>query len=620
MSKEQEINLEKETDKVSPADVSIITRADVMAEIQSEYFHADRGWVLVADKDISCIAYSPASQGVYCDVREALQAIEPYKLGSKKPRKKESTKQEHDGECEETEKQMDSLIADCIQLFVQDPQSNNVEEDREWEDQGSAQELCRSILKKSGYYDDLEQGQTSSSQTLLWVDKYKPQDSRQVLCDIAWKDLPMDPAAFISEWLRGWNENIQDNRTKKQKAAKMKKGRKTTVRNTKLPHCNALLLKGRTGASCKTAMVYACAQEHHYRILEEPQETSPSLEHSLVLFEEVDVVFDQDKGFFSAVAALIRESKRPIVLTCNELTPEVRQALESNGINILLLEFEGPLERDLLLYLQLVCAAEQMPMHAITSASDDLRLLIQHMKLDVRQLLMTLQLWCCENSATLKKDKRASQQSLEDKKLGLDFGRMIGFRRLTILQVLFGMGMEQQRIDPQEREIFLRHAFDHNFQLDLLWHNYLSIFECPSLDNSRFTFKPPKELLEREGTIDDREEDASSTASIKEKVVDLQSISNQDSTMDVLALVADSLSYCDLIDSYFDSAVEIDHVLHDGVPEITFAHHLCAQLQITSGGQVGTLLSATQTPSVLADLRCKQPFVNLHVQNIAEIE
>ncbi|KAL6043673.1 ATPase AAA domain-containing protein 5 [Balamuthia mandrillaris] len=99
-------------------------------------------------------------------------------------------------------------------------------------------------------------------------------------------------------------------------------------------------------------MVYACAQEHHYRILEvnsairtdgrkiiqlfseatqshhlscaktvpsqEPQETSPSLEHSLVLFEEVDVVFDQDKGFFTAVAALIREPKRPIEPACSK--------------------------------------------------------------------------------------------------------------------------------------------------------------------------------------------------------------------------------------------------------------------------------------------------------------
>lgn len=40
-------------------------------------------------------------------------------------------------------------------------------------------------------------------------------------------------------------------------------------------------------------------------------------DRTLILFEEIDVLFDDDRGFTSAVISLMQRSKRPIVLTCN---------------------------------------------------------------------------------------------------------------------------------------------------------------------------------------------------------------------------------------------------------------------------------------------------------------
>ncbi|KAH7491583.1 ATPase family AAA domain-containing protein 5 [Phytophthora ramorum] len=134
--------------------------------------------------------------------------------------------------------------------------------------------------------------------------------------------------------------------------------------------CRLFILEGESGSG-KSAAVYACAEELGYEIIEinaaqsrsgksvvelageatqstrvlhvggkddksrkkqkqkkkrrrhsegrKSLEKSTAASLSLVLFEDVDLVFDEDKGFLNAVCSIAKHSKCPIVVTCAQL-------------------------------------------------------------------------------------------------------------------------------------------------------------------------------------------------------------------------------------------------------------------------------------------------------------
>ncbi|KAJ7638815.1 hypothetical protein FB45DRAFT_1055047 [Roridomyces roridus] len=138
---------------------------------------------------------------------------------------------------------------------------------------------------------------------------------------------------------------------------------------------NTILLSGPSGIG-KTTAVYSCADELGWEVFEIypgiGKRNGASLEaligevgknhlrqaggirQSLILIEEVDILFKEDANFWPALIRLIRDSRRPVVLTCNDisLVPAAELPLQT------ILGFEPCQPEVAGSYLQGLCCAE----------------------------------------------------------------------------------------------------------------------------------------------------------------------------------------------------------------------------------------------------------------------
>lgn len=105
---------------------------------------------------------------------------------------------------------------------------------------------------------------------------------------------------------------------------------------------------------------------------------------TLFLFEEVDVVFDEDHGFISTIFKLAETTKRPIILTSNIKRPVLPHQLDR-----LVLDFKAPSCNELLYHASMVCAFEKVHVSYCLLAH-----IIKACVGDIRRILMLLQFWC----------------------------------------------------------------------------------------------------------------------------------------------------------------------------------------------------------------------------------
>ncbi|KAG1754043.1 uncharacterized protein EDB91DRAFT_1043911, partial [Suillus paluster] len=85
-----------------------------------------------------------------------------------------------------------------------------------------------------------------------------------------------------------------------------------------------------------------------------PLKPSVSARQSLILLEEVDILFKEDAGFWPAVIDLIKECRRPVIMTCNDikLVPTTDLPLQS------VLRFQPCPSGPAVTFLQCLCLTE----------------------------------------------------------------------------------------------------------------------------------------------------------------------------------------------------------------------------------------------------------------------
>ncbi|KAG0004896.1 hypothetical protein BGZ79_007684 [Entomortierella chlamydospora] len=110
--------------------------------------------------------------------------------------------------------------------------------------------------------------------------------------------------------------------------------------------------------------------------------TTTNPRQSLILLEEVDILFEDDKGFWASIVTLLSKSRRPVVMTCNDTSKIPAATLRFQEH----LEFERPGLWELHRYLSLICKIE-----GYICSSEYLLALIKHCRHDVRRCLMQLQ-------------------------------------------------------------------------------------------------------------------------------------------------------------------------------------------------------------------------------------
>ncbi|KAL2312065.1 Telomere length regulation protein elg1 [Schizosaccharomyces pombe] len=257
---------------------------------------------------------------------------------------------------------------------------------------------------------------------------------------------------------------------------------------------NWMLVTGVTGIG-KTSCLYAICRELNFEVVEihpgmrrsgkELLERIGELTQShivdksrlnntpdiLILLEEVDILFQDDRGFWQAVSTLIEKSKRPVVMTCNETDFLPSAFLQEDHI----VQFQSISSALLTDYISSVLYADRCIISRNVVESISYRY-----GSDLRGILMQLNFWSLVNFPSLpSKDKQDDSHE--------------PFIEATISAFDEGVGVYNPRIQTSE-DLLQTYSEEQMGDIGLLF--------MPNLVNWRKVCVPKSEMEEKEAIME----------------------------------------------------------------------------------------------------------------------
>ncbi|KAM7253025.1 hypothetical protein ACFE04_025643 [Oxalis oulophora] len=117
----------------------------------------------------------------------------------------------------------------------------------------------------------------------------------------------------------------------------------------------------------------------------------------LILFEDVDITFSEDRGFTNSMIQIAEKAKGPVIFTCNSENPVL-----PDNLDMLDVHFTMPSIKELLGYLSIIGATEKADIQP-----HSMEQFIECCKGDIRKAIMHLQFWCQGRGS--KKDKKVQK-------------------------------------------------------------------------------------------------------------------------------------------------------------------------------------------------------------------
>ncbi|KAI8988745.1 P-loop containing nucleoside triphosphate hydrolase protein [Pilobolus umbonatus] len=186
---------------------------------------------------------------------------------------------------------------------------------------------------------------------------------------------------------------------------------------------------------------------------------------SVILLEEVDLLFEEDKGFWAYINELSQKSKRPIIMTCNDPDQIPLETLSLEAV----LDIEPPPDTELLPYLWLLCFLE-----GYFVDPKDLVCLMVFIGRDIRQLIQILEYYKNEDMIFAKYLGLNSTMSLMEMKAQCPSSRLAvdTFRLVQCYMSLYNPITDSIQDGEDSLDVIVR-ALDVNGYID----SYLDLNE-----------------------------------------------------------------------------------------------------------------------------------------------